>query len=272
MNGRLESALYMGRVHHRRTDPVEHAFSQGLFMVYLDLAELPHVFDRRWLWGVERPAPACFRRADHLGDPAVPLDAAVREEVTRQAGRAPQGPIRLLTHLRYWGYVFNPVSLYYCFDGTGRRVEHLLAEVHNTPWKERYCYVLSREDGAEGRTLRFRSPKRFFVSPFMDMDGTYHWKVTEPGDTLHVSIANEDRRGRFFAASLDMERREIGTASLARALAAHPFMTGRVIAAIYGQAWRLRRKGVPTFSHPDQRAARGDERTACGPGPEGPPR
>jgi hypothetical protein len=221
-------------------------------MAYLDLGELPHVFQGRWLWGVERRAPASFRRADHLGDPAVPLDEAVRCEVERHTGRAPEGPIRLLTHLRYWGYCFNPVSLFYCFDREDRRLETVLAEVHNTPWKERYCYVLSREeDAGEGRTLRFRAAKAFHVSPFMGMDQTYHWKVSEPGETLHVSIASEEAHGRIFAASLDLERRELSTANLARALVAHPFMTGRVISAIYWQALWLRRKGLATFPHPE---------------------
>jgi len=222
-------------------------------MVYLDLGELPHVFAGRWLWGVERRRPASFRRADHLGDPDVPLDAAVRRTVAERTGREPEGPIRLLTQLRYWGFCFNPVSFYYCFDPAGERVETLLAEVHNTPWNERYCYVLSREGPHAGPTLRFRGAKAFHVSPFMGMDQTYHWKVTEPGETLHVSIANEEEgRGRFFGVSLDLERREITGASLVRSLAAHPFMTGRIVAGIYAQAWRLRRKGLPIFPHPGE--------------------
>jgi DUF1365 family protein len=251
----------VGRVHHRRADPVEHAFTVPLFMAYLDLGELPHVFRGRWLWGVERRAVASFRRADHLGDPATPLDAAVRARVAERTGRAPAGPIGLLTQLRYWGFVFNPVSFYYCWDAAGERVETLVAEVHNTPWNERYCYVLPREGGT-GTTLRFREAKAFHVSPFMGMDQTYHWKVTEPGETLHVSIANEEEgRGRFFGVSLDLERREITGANLARSLAAHPFMTGRIVAGIYAHAFRLRRKGVPTFPHPGELATARSEAT-----------
>jgi DUF1365 family protein len=245
----VKSALYTGLVRHRRVDPVEHDFPVRLFMAYLDLGELPHVFAGRWLWGVERRRPATFRRSDHLGDPTRPLDEAVRKLVAARTGRSPEGPIRLLTQLRYWGFCFNPVSFYYCFD-RDERLETLVAEVHNTPWNERYCYVLSREGDAAG-TLRFRGDKVFHVSPFMGMDQTYHWKVSEPGETLHVSIANEEQgRGRFFGVQLDLERREITGANLARCLSAHPFMTGRIVAGIYAQAWRLRRKGVPTFPHP----------------------
>jgi DUF1365 family protein len=247
----LRSALYVGRVTHRRVEPVEHAFVARLFMVYLDLGELPHVFRGRWLWGVERRALAAFHREDHLGDPVTPLKDAVRALVAERTGRTPEGPIGLLTQLRFWGLCFNPVSFYYCWDAAGERVETLVAEVHNTPWNERYCYVLPREEGGADPTLRFRGAKAFHVSPFMGMEQTYHWKVTEPGETLHVSIATEEEgRGRLFAASLDLARREITGASLARTLAAHPFMTARVLAGIYAHAFRLRRKGVPTFPHP----------------------
>ncbi len=247
----MNSALYTGRVHHLRRQPVVHGFEYPLFLAYLDLDELPEVFAGRWLWGVERRAPASFRRADHLGDPAVPLADAVRKEVERQTGRAPSGPIRLLANLRYWGYVFNPVCFYYCFDDSGDRLDTLLAHVSNTPWNERHAYVLPRETATvHGSVLRWRIPKSIHVSPFMGMDCDYEWTVREPDESLHVAIANHDDRGRFFAASLQLERREIGTASLAAALARHPFMTGRVISAIYWQALRLRRKGVPDFPHP----------------------
>jgi DUF1365 family protein len=252
-DGGLRSALYVGRVHHRRSHPVDHAFSVPLFATYLDLGELPYVFRGRWLWGVERRAAAAFHRADHLGEPATPLDDCVRKLVAERTGHVPEGPIGLLTQLRFWGFCFNPVSFYYCWDASGERVETLVAEVHNTPWNERYCYVLAREGKAGGPMLRFRGAKAFHVSPFMGMDQTYHWKVAEPGETLHVSIASEEEgRGRLFAVSLDLERREITGPNLARCLVAHPFMTGRIFAGIYAQAMRLRRKGVPTFPHPGE--------------------
>jgi DUF1365 family protein len=254
----VKSALYVGRVEHRRTHPVEHAFSVPLFMTYLDLAELGRVFRGRWLWAVERWAPASFRRRDHLGDPALPLDQAVREEVERQTGSAPSGPIRLLTQLRFWGYCFNPVSVYYCFDDADRSVDAVLAEVHNTPWNERHAYVLvPNESDRNGRWMRFTSPKRFHVSPFMGMDMEYRWRVSEPAADLQVHLANEDADGRFFSASLRLERREIHTASLARTLAAHPFMTGRILLGIYWQAFRLYRKGAPFHPHPGPRAQEG---------------
>ena len=102
--------------------------------MYLDLAELPGVFDPHLLWSARRAAVAWFRREDHLGDPAKPLDECVRDEVQRQTGIRPDGPVRLLTNLRYFGYVMNPVSYYYCFHKSTNRLQTVLAEVHNTPW------------------------------------------------------------------------------------------------------------------------------------------
>ena len=129
----MHSAIYHGSLRHRRFAPRPHVFGYPLFMVYLDLAELDTVFKGHWLWSTRRAAPARFVRADHLGDPAQPLDQAVRDLVESRGGQRPLGPIRLLTHLRYFGYAFNPVSFYYCFDAAGERVECIVAEVNNTP-------------------------------------------------------------------------------------------------------------------------------------------
>jgi DUF1365 family protein len=250
----MQSALYEGRVRHRRFDDVAHAFELPLFLVYLDLAELDEVFRGRWLWSTTRPALARFRREDHLGDPRVPLDRSVRDLVEARLGRRPAGPIRLLTHLRQLGLGFNPVSFFYCFDAGGRRLEAVVAEVTNLPWRERHCYVLAAERGARGRH-RFRTPKEFHVSPFMAMDLEYGWLLTEPGRSLVVRI--ESRRGgsRIFDAVLALHRREITGGSLARALVRYPAMTAQVIAAIHGQAFRLHRKGAPVHPHPRLRAA-----------------
>ena len=141
----MHSALYIGRVRHRRFAPRRHAFEYGLYMAWLDLAELDRVLRGRWLWSARRPAPARFRRTDYLGDPCVPLDRAVRDRVEQETGVRPAGPIRVLTHLRYFGLCFNPVTFYYCYDPADTRVETIVAEITNTPWKERHSYVLTDE-------------------------------------------------------------------------------------------------------------------------------
>ena len=138
----MHSCIYEGWVRHRRFSPIKNVFRYRLFMMYLDLAELPGLFQRRWLWSCEGVNVAYFRRRDHLGDPRIPLDLAVRNLVEQETGTRPKGPIRLLTHLRYFGHCFNPVCFYFCYDQWDREVETIIAEVHNTPWGEAHCYVL----------------------------------------------------------------------------------------------------------------------------------
>jgi len=260
----MQSCLYEGRVHHLRRSPVHHAFELPLFMLYVDLDELPTLFRGRWLWSVERPAPARFRREDYLGPADRPLDASVRDLVERRAGMRPRGPIRLLTHLRYFGYVFNPVSLYYCYDRDGRRLESIVADVTNVPWKERHAYVLIPETNREAGLQRFRTAKEFHVSPFMGMDVEYDWTIAAPGRSLRLSIeSREPGRAGFFHASLALRRREITSRSLALVLARYPLMTAQVLAAIYWQAYRLRRKGVPTHARPGPADARTRPATAA---------
>jgi DUF1365 family protein len=249
----MKSALYVGQVRHRRFAPQPHDFRYSVFQVYLDLAELNEVFRGRWLWSARRPAVAWFRRADHLGDPSQPLDAAVRDLVEQASGRRPAGPIRLLTHLRYFGYCMNPVSFYYCFDPSDSGVETIVAEIHNTPWGERHCYVLDGSRGSPVKHYEFR--KAFHVSPFMPMDLDYEWRFTDPEDRLTVHMVNLDAGRRMFDATLSLERRPVTGWQLARVLLAYPFMTAQVIAGIYWQALRLWWKGAPFYPHPQEAEA-----------------
>ncbi len=243
----MNSCIYKGVVRHHRRSPVTHAFGYSLYMMYLDLAELDTVFKRRWFWSIERWNLASFRRADHVGDPAEPLDKSVRDVVKQQLGRSPEGPIRLLTHLRYFGYVMNPVSFYYCFDRTGEQLEAIVAEVHNTPWNERHCYVCNASKETGGRYI---FAKDFHVSPFMGMDQQYRWRLHQPSDRLVVHMENYERQEKVFSATMAMQRRPISAGSLASVLLRFPAMTVSVIVAIYWQSLRLWLKRVPFHAHP----------------------
>ena len=246
----MHSALYTGQLRHRRFAPREHQFSYRLFMMYVDLAELDEVFRGRWLWSARRPALAWLRRADYIGDPGLPIDTVVRDRIAERTGARPTGPIRMLTHLRQFGVGFNPVTFYYCFDDSDSRVETIVAEITNTPWNERHAYVLP--DVGPARPLRYRIAKQFHVSPFMPMDLSYDWRFSQPSARLSVHMEDLQDDRKIFDATLTLQRREISSAALAHALIAFPFMTARVVGAIYWQALRLWLKRIPFHSHPER--------------------
>ena len=250
----MNSAVYTGLVQHRRFRPAPHRFRFRLFMMYLDLDELPEALDGHWLWSARRAAPARFHRADYHGDPEVPLAESVRRTVAEKTGARPEGPIRLLTHLRYYGYCFNPVSFYYCFDRQGSHVETILTEITNTPWGERHAYVLPRTPQMNG-VMRFRFAKDFHVSPFMPMDQRYDWRFSPPGRRLAVHMENYDHAGVIFDATMSLARRELTSRTLARALLAYPWMTAGVVTAIHWNAFKLWLKGNPVFTHPERRSS-----------------
>lgn len=257
----LASAVYVGQVQHRRHAPHPHAFRYPLFMLYLDLDELDRVFAGRWLWSVGRRNVAAFHREDYLGDPSVPLDEAVRRRYAEVVGRRPEGPIRVLTHLRYVGYAFNPVSFYYCFHADGEALDGIVAEITNTPWKERHSYVLPASEAQQAATgdaclsspasaLRWHFEKRFHVSPFLPMACDYDWRFNAPGERLFAHMDVERQNGRDFDATLSLQRRPLTPRTLAACLLRYPWMTARVIVAIHWQALRLWLKRTPVHDHP----------------------
>jgi DUF1365 family protein len=250
----VSSAIYTGWVRHRRLRPRGHEFRYRVFMPFINLDELPALFDASWTWSARRPALAWFRRKDFLGDPQIPLTEAVRQRVYEETGRRPTGPIYLLANLRYFGFIMNPISCYYCFAEDGETLEYLVAEVTNTPWNESHSYVLPADPGAPW--LRTDFAKELHVSPFNPMDMMYHWRSNTPGENLVLHLANSEAGEKVFDATLTLDRQPATRGNFARHLLAYPFMTMRIALAIYWQALRLWLKRTPLHSHPDLPTAR----------------
>ena len=246
----MHSCVYLGNLHHHRYQPRPNSFTYKVFYMFLDISELPHLFTSHWLWSVEQANLATFKRADYFGSAAIPLDQAVRNRVEQVLGKRPEGPIRMLTHLRYFGHCFNPVSFYYCYNAEDTGVEAIMAEITNTPWRERHSYVLSEEQNrTAGPRKQFLFAKEFHVSPFMDMEFTYEWNFVEPTDSLNIHLRNIKHDRLFFEAKLDLQRHEISGPILAWILIRFPAMTLRILAMIYWQAFGLWRKNTPYYEH-----------------------
>ena len=252
----MKSCIYEGQVRHRRFSPRRHEFNYSLYMMYLDLDELPYLFDRYWLWSAKHFNLAWFKRADHAGDASKALKKVISDMIYEHTGVRTEGPVRLLTHCRYFGFGFNPVSFYYCYDKDDTQVENIIAEVNNTPWGEQYCYVLTEADNAatalrNSRHKQYKPVKDFHVSPFMPMNIDYDWRFNQPDQRLTVHMQNFIDADKLFDATLDLEYRPITSMNMARVLIQYPVVTMKVVIGIYYQALKLLLKRIPFYDHPD---------------------
>jgi uncharacterized protein len=223
-------------VHHRREAP-ERRFAYPLFMLLLDLDELPTLGLR--FFGHDRPRPLALRDRDHLD--GSPLRGAVETQLRRAGVMPPGGRIVLLTLPRVFGYVFNPVSFYYCYDPLGRLAARV-AEVNNT-FGDRHVYV--------GTDAVWRDKKVMHVSPFFSMAGSYLWDLPEPdGSRVDVRV-DLTREGRpVLQARLALKPEPLTDGALAAALVRYPLLTLKVTGAIHLQAFRLWWRGAPVFTRP----------------------
>jgi DUF1365 family protein len=263
----MHSCLYQGTVWHRRRRPVKHQFRYSVSMLYLDLDEFDDLARRGYFATVPRWSGASVCAADYSLQSAVTQPhaensatvnlgrswrSAVEQFVVHQVGERPAGPIRLLCQPRYFGYLFSPLNLYYCFDAADERVQWIVAEVNNIPWRERHWYLL--EPGQGGRTHgRYEHAKEFHVSPFMPMQQRYAWRLGQPSAQLKVGIESRDEAtascGQLFSAVLNLRRGELTRHWQAGIVARHGWASAQVVAAIYWQALQLWWKGCPVYSH-----------------------
>lgn len=256
----MYSAIYQGRLRHRRFFPKQHDFSYSATLFYIDLDELPGLFDGVAGWSVDRNNLGCFRRADFLGDATEPLKESVRGEVTQLLSQhapsltCPDGAVRMLTNLRILGFCFNPVTFYYLFHRDAELPAMILAQVNNTPWNERYTYLIQCDEKTGKANTVF--DKRFHVSPFNPIDMDYHWVSSVPGENLLVHMENYTKiqdsqpvSPCHMDATLTLKREPWTRSRLQKILWAQPWLAIKVPLAIYWQALRLFVKGVPVYAH-----------------------
>jgi len=245
----MHDALASGTVWHRRQSPRLHAFRYRLYLSLLDVDRLDKTFAASRLWSLERFNLVSFRRRDYFGPPDIALGSAVRDRVLAELGFRPDGPVFMLTHLRQWGFVFNPVSFYFCWQ-EGRLVA-LLAEIHNTPWGERHAYVLDCR-GQAGPDFRFDFDKCFHVSPYLPMELGYRWHFRIQSERIDVHMVVTDNASECFAAGMRLALSPMSAGNMTGIPLKFPLMTVRVVAGIYWQALRLWLKRTPFHAHPEQ--------------------
>ncbi|WP_036302605.1 DUF1365 domain-containing protein [Methylotenera sp. L2L1] len=251
------NAIYQGWVSHQRFKPKAHGFRYQVFMMFLNLDELPTMFNNRIFWSFESKNIAWFKRADYFGDPAKPLKDEISQLVEVNTGKKPSGPICMLTNMRYFGYCFNPVTFYYCFEDDGETLQAIVSHITNTPWNESFAYV---HDYSKNRTIKFTNngelsifkfSKAFHVSPFMPMNIDYDWAFQLDQEQLHIHMKNLQNEQLIFNATLSLHRTEFNPSKLNALLIKYPFMTIKVVLAIYWSALKLWLKRVPFYSHPN---------------------
>lgn len=260
----MNSQWLEGTVRHRRKFPVSHEFQYSTGMLALDLDEWDQVTQTSPLFSLERFNWLSLRRSDYFQPEAGSLSDAVRDQVETATGWRPDGAVELVTHPRYFGYVFNPVSFYFCYrpgdnpaDGPVPKV--IMAQISNTPWHERHVYCMETlHKGTNAKSWhseRFEFSKRFHVSPFNGMEQHYQWTFSFRGPDLRIHMNVLEAEKKHFDATLVVHRTPLTRKEVHRSLRKFPLEAIKVTAGIYWHALKLKVKGAPFYTHPDKLAA-----------------
>ncbi len=237
----MNSAFYLGKVRHRRFEPKNHEFNYPIYLTALDLDEIEHIEKKHWWFSTSGFAPLKFQRKNYLPEGTSNLKNAVIDKAKKLGGDISNiDQVIMLGNLTCFGIYFSPVNFFFCYEKGSAK--YLLAEVRNTPWNERHCYLVNLDNPTPNK-------KSFHVSPFMDLNMEYRWQVREPEKFTRVHIENW-RNSLLFDATFAAKRYEFSKSSVTKVLLQWPFMTVSILKGIYWQALKLILKGIRYVQHP----------------------
>lgn len=245
----LHEGIYRGWVKHQRHLPHPHQFTYPLAMVMLDLDTLQQQFNQSAFWSLERFNLISFYRRDYLKSSEKDLKTAVQDLIQQRCGEKFEGQVKILTHPRYLGFAFNPVTFYFCSD-TQQQLRFIVAEINNTPWNERYAYVLQIDDTTDTQHLIFDFDKQFHVSPFMPMNIHNRWRFTFNQQALVVNMLLTQDDTKQFDVTMKLHAAPLTKPAMRWLPIKFPLQTVAVVFRIYWQALRLWIKKNPLIGHP----------------------
>ena len=247
----FENAIYEGVIEHRRYVDRAHFFKYSLYMLWLRVSEVDDVnkswpMIRRFRW-----SPVSVNARDYMGHrQEATLSERLAGEIKDKLQVNWHGEAFMLAQPRHFGFVMNPLAVYYCYDSSNK-LEYVVGEITNTPWGERHCYVFDMRRTPEERPASFSFKKEFHVSPFLPMDMDYTWKLNHPSRSLTVNIWNKVSDKVVFEAHLMLARRKLTVLEMIRQMTLKPLMTFKVWLGIYLNAGILYGiKRVRFYDHP----------------------